>query len=154
MNLYFDAMKKLSSYTHAKNCTDITDLNDAINEIQEAIILYQKQKKKVPTFFYIRLSKLKNKIAKLKTKSAITMQVNISFDLDTDTIREAIRHCVKYNIKVTKRSITEVIKTSVKRRGLDLISFPEYWGNEDVIINEEHLEKVLFSLKLDFGLTD
>jgi len=58
-------MKKLSAYTHARYCSDATDLRDGIAEIYEAIQRRQWQKKSVPYYFYIRLEKLQAKLNKL-----------------------------------------------------------------------------------------
>ena len=49
---------KLSPYTIASNCTDLTDIRDGINEIHEEMKRLVSEGKNVPSFFYSRLSKL------------------------------------------------------------------------------------------------
>ncbi|MBO7054850.1 MAG: hypothetical protein J6W37_05655 [Bacteroidales bacterium] len=60
--------RKLSPYTIASNCTDITDCNDGIDEIFEAFDRYDGQHKKRPLYLYNRLEKLKAKRDKCSLK--------------------------------------------------------------------------------------
>lgn len=60
--------RKLSPYTIASNCTDITDCNDGIDEIFEAFDRYDGQHKKRPLYLYSRLEKLKAKRDKCSLK--------------------------------------------------------------------------------------
>ena len=46
---------RLSPYTIASNCTDLTDIRDGINEIQDEIKRLVSENKDVPNFFYSRL---------------------------------------------------------------------------------------------------
>lgn len=43
---------KLSPYTIASNCTDLTDIRDGINEIQDEIKRLVSEGENVPSFFY------------------------------------------------------------------------------------------------------
>ena len=43
---------KLSPYTIASNCTDLTDIRDGINEIQDEMKRLVSEGKNVPSFFY------------------------------------------------------------------------------------------------------
>jgi hypothetical protein len=60
-------MKQLSAYTIARYCTDTTDVMYGIEEIREKISQRNKANRRVPYYFYTRLSKLKIKLKKLKT---------------------------------------------------------------------------------------
>lgn len=51
-------MKKLSAYTIAKNCTDLTDVLAGIEELNQYFRQCDNQKKKIPVSAYIRLFKL------------------------------------------------------------------------------------------------
>ena len=55
---------KLSAYTIAKNCSDITDVKDGMTEIRE----YLDRTKKPCNTAYIRLYKLSEKLKKLESK--------------------------------------------------------------------------------------
>lgn len=59
---------KLSSYTIAANCTDITDLKDGIEEVRATICKYREEGKLIPSYFYVRLSKLEKKLIKFQKK--------------------------------------------------------------------------------------
>ena len=43
-------MKKLSAYTVASNCTDLTDIRDGIAEIHEAMKACVESGKRIPSF--------------------------------------------------------------------------------------------------------
>ena len=57
--------KILSAYTVARYCCDITDVEFGIDEIQEQIEARNRANKKIPLYFYSRLSKLEGKLNKL-----------------------------------------------------------------------------------------
>jgi hypothetical protein len=57
--------KILSIYTIARYCSDITDVTFGIDEIREKIIESYRTNKKCPSYFYIRLSRLEEKLTKL-----------------------------------------------------------------------------------------
>lgn len=54
-------MKKLSAYTVASNCTDLTDIRDGIAEIHEAMKACVESGKHIPSFYVSRLAKLETK---------------------------------------------------------------------------------------------
>ncbi len=58
--------RKQSNYTIAKYCSDINDCEAGIHEIRQNILYYELFNKKVPTTFYLRLSKLINKLSEFK----------------------------------------------------------------------------------------
>lgn len=62
----------ISPYTIASNCTDLTDIRDGINEIQDEMKRLVSEGKNVPSFFYSRLSKLQDKRKKLNRKTRFT----------------------------------------------------------------------------------
>lgn len=57
---------KLSTYTVAANCTDLTDIQSGIDDINAAMKRYGDKGSKVPYFYYNRLKKLNDKLAKLE----------------------------------------------------------------------------------------
>jgi hypothetical protein len=59
----------LSAYTIAKNCTDLSDVNVGIEEINTYFKYCEKLGKKPTKISYIRFSKLLNKRDKLLMKS-------------------------------------------------------------------------------------
>ena len=65
---HIDMKTKLSPYTIASNCTDLTDIRDGINEIQDEMKRLVSEGKNVPSFFYSRLSKLQTKRKKFEQK--------------------------------------------------------------------------------------
>ena len=60
---------KLSPYTIASNCTDLTDIRDGINEIQDEMKRLVSEGKDIPSFFYSRILKLQSKRKKCKQKN-------------------------------------------------------------------------------------
>ena len=58
---------KISAYTIANNCTDTTDCKAGIKEIRNEIRIIEAKNGKVPMFYYTRLGKLKDKLAKYKS---------------------------------------------------------------------------------------
>jgi hypothetical protein len=62
-------MKLLSDYTIARYCTDIVDIIYGIDEIEEKISQRHRVNKRVPYYFYTRLSKLKEKLKKIMIKN-------------------------------------------------------------------------------------
>lgn len=77
-------IRKLSPYTIASNCTDLTDIRDGINEIQDEMKRLVSEGKNVPSFFYSRLSKLQTKRKKFEQKNHIHMNVTIRFFIDEE----------------------------------------------------------------------
>ncbi len=62
-------MRKLSAYTIAKNCSDIDDVHNGLEELRDYFTLCDKEGKKPTNSSYIRLSKLKEKEEKFFIKS-------------------------------------------------------------------------------------
>ncbi len=62
-------MKKLSSQTIAKNCTDLRDIYCGISEIEGAINIMRDTGVNVPLYFYTRINKLKEKRRRLITEA-------------------------------------------------------------------------------------
>jgi len=54
----------LSPYTKESNCTDLADVECGINEIRNSVKALEAAGKKVPSYYYIRLSKLQIKKTK------------------------------------------------------------------------------------------
>lgn len=98
---HIDMKTKLSPYTIASNCTDLTDIRDGINEIQDEMKRLVSEGKDVPSFFYSRLSKLQTKRKKYEQKNQIHMNVTIRFFIDEETLTMAIRHCLYFKIEPT-----------------------------------------------------
>ena len=90
---------KLSPYTIASNCTDLTDIRDGINEIQDEMKRLVSEGKNVPSFFYSRLSKLQAKRKKFEQKNQVHMNVTIRFFIDEETLTWAVRHCLHFQIE-------------------------------------------------------
>lgn len=61
--------KVRSPYTIASNCTDLTDIRDGINEIQDEMKRLVSEGKDIPSFFYSRILKLQSKRKKCKQKN-------------------------------------------------------------------------------------
>ena len=66
-------MKKLSAYTVASNCTDLTDIRDGLAEIHEAMKDCIESGKHIPLFYVSRLAKLETKKKKLEKRTQIYM---------------------------------------------------------------------------------
>lgn len=58
--------RKLSAYTIAENCSDITDLKDGIKEVKKYLDDCSKEGRVPPPSAYIRLHKLVQKLEKLE----------------------------------------------------------------------------------------
>ncbi|PXV58394.1 hypothetical protein CLV62_1493 [Dysgonomonas alginatilytica] len=61
-------MRKLSTYTHARYCTDEVDLLAGLGEVEEAMEHFRRIDKRIPNYFYVRRSKLKEKLMIVVTK--------------------------------------------------------------------------------------
>ena len=101
---------KLSPYTIASNCTDLTDIRDGINEIQEEMKRLVSEGKNVPSFFYSRLSKLQTKRKKFEQKNQIHMNVTIRFFIDEETLTMAVRHCLYFQIEPSFPNVKKAIR--------------------------------------------
>lgn len=61
-------MKKLSTYTHAKYCTDEADILAGLTEIRKTIEYRKRMNKTIPSYYYSRKNKLKEKLKPIVTK--------------------------------------------------------------------------------------
>lgn len=145
-------MPQLSNYTIATNCTDITDLKDAIKEIQDAVQLYTQQGRKAPSFFFVRLHKLEDKLKKKQAESLVRLSVTTRFAVDLTTLEKAIKHCLYFHIPPDKKNIIETIKNTVKHRGSQILDFPEEWGDDLNSVNETEFLKALQDVRQQFNL--
>lgn len=149
---HFDMKIKLSPYTIASNCTDLTDIRDGINEIHEEMKRLVSEGKNVPSFFYSRLSKLQAKRKKFEQKNQIHMNVTIRFFIDEETLTMAVRHCLHFQIEPSFPNVKKAIRSAVLNNGKSLLDFPELWGEDLMQVNDGEVEKVFQTLKSDFGL--
>ena len=74
-------MKTLTAYTHAKYCTDITDLNCGIQEVKDAISERTQKDIKIPHFFFVRLKKLETKLSKMQKYKLPQKNINHFFGI-------------------------------------------------------------------------
>lgn len=149
---HIDMKTKLSPYTIASNCTDLTDIRDGINEIQDEIKRLVSEGKNVPSFFYSRLSKLQAKRKKFEQKNQIHMNVTIRFFIDEETLAMAVRHCLHFQIEPSFPNVKKAIRNAVLNNGKSIIDFPEAWGEELMNIKIDDVVKVVSNLKPFFGL--
>ena len=149
---HFDMKIKLSPYTIASNCTDLTDIRDCINEIQDEMKRLVSEGKNVPSFFYSRLSKLQAKRKKIEQKNQVHMNVTIRFFIDEETLTWAVRHCLHFQIEPSFPNVKKAIRNAVLNNGKSIIDFPEYWGDDLLDVNQADVEKALGLLKSAFGL--
>lgn len=143
---------KLSPYTIASNCTDLTDIRDGINEIQEEMKRLVSEGKNVPSFFYSRLSKLQAKRKKFEQKNQIHMNVTIRFFIDEETLTMAVRHCLYFQIEPSFPNVKKAIRNAVLNNGKSIIDFPEAWGDDLMDIENEKVNEVLKKIRTQFGL--
>jgi hypothetical protein len=147
-----DADMKLSPYTIASNCTDLTDIRDGINEIQDEMKRLVSGGKDVPSFFYSRLSRLQAKRKKYEQKNLVRMNVTIRFFIDEETLKMAVRHCLHFKIEPSFPNVKKAIRNAVLNNGKSIIDFPESWGDDLMDVNSVEADKVLKLLKPAFGL--
>lgn len=143
---------KLSPYTIASNCTDLTDIRDGINEIQDKMKRLVSEGKDVPSFFYSRLSKLQSKRKKYEQKNQVHMNVTIRFFIDEETLTMAVRHCLYFQIEPSFPNVKKAIRNAVLNNGKSMIDFPESWGEDIMEVNQVEVDKALIRLKPAFGL--
>ena len=143
---------KLSPYTIASNCTDLTDIRDGINEIQDKMKRLVSEGKDVPSFFYFRLSKLQSKRKKYEQKNQVHMNVTIRFFIDEETLTMAVRHCLYFQIEPSFPNVKKAIRNAVLNNGKSMIDFPESWGEDIMEVNQVEVDKALIRLKPAFGL--
>ena len=143
---------KLSPYTIASNCTDLTDIRDGINEIQDKMKRLVSEGKDVPSFFYSRLSKLQSKRKKYEQKNQVHMNVTIRFFIDEETLTMAVRHCLYFQIEPSFPNVKKAIRNAVLNNGKSMIDFPESWGEDIMEVNQVEVDKALIRLKPAFGI--
>ena len=134
---------ELSPYTIASNCTDLNDIRDGINEIQDEIKRLVSEGKNVPSFFYSRLSKLQTKSKKCEQKNQIHMNVTIRFFIDEETLTMAVRHGLHVQIEPSFPNVKKAIRNAVLNNGKSIIDFPESWGDDLMDVNQVEVDKVL-----------
>lgn len=149
---HIDMKTKLSPYTIASNCTDLTDIRDGINEIQDEMKRLVSEGKDVPSFFYSRLSKLQAKRKKYEQKTQIHMNVSIRFFIDEETLTMAVRHCLFFKVEPTFPNVKKAIRLAVMNNGKSIIDFPESWGDDLIDVEKTEVDKTLKLLKPAFGL--
>ena len=93
-------MKPLSAYTIAKNCTDITDVTYGVDEIKEAVQRRLKSGKRVPSYYYIRLFHLKNKLVKFEHKERINTNRKTISELSQSKIVELSSKLAEHDLMV------------------------------------------------------
>lgn len=143
---------RLFPYTIASNCTDLTDIRDGINEIQDEIKRLVSENKDVPNFFYSRLSKLQAKRMKYEQKNQVHMNVTVRFFVDEETLTMAIRHCLYFSIEPTFPNVKKAIRNAVLNNGKSIIDFPESWGDDLMVVSRSEVDRVLKQLRPMFGL--
>ena len=142
---------KLSPYTIASNCTDLTDIRDGINEIHEEMKRLVSEGKNVPSFFYSRLSKLQAKRKKFEQKNQIHMNVTIRFFIDEETLTMAARHCLHFQIEPSFPNVKKVIRNAVLNNGKSILDFPEAWGDDLMDVENEKVNEALRKIRTQFG---
>lgn len=145
-------MPQLSSYTIATNCTDITDLKDAIEEIKDAVQIYTQQGKKVPSYFFVRLHKLEDKLKKKQKENLLRLSVTTRFVVDLTTLEKAIKHCLYFHISPNKKNVIETIKNTVKHKGNQILDSPEKWDDDLNSVDETEFRKALQNIRQEFNL--
>lgn len=149
---HIDMKTKLSPYTIASNCTDLTDIRDGINEIQGEMKRLVSEGTNVPSFFYSRLSKLQTKRKKIEQKNQIHMNVTIRFFIDEETLTMAVCHCLHFQIEPSFPNVKKAIRNAVLNNGRSIIDFPESWGDDLMDIENEKVNEVLKKIRTQFGL--
>ena len=72
------------------------------------------------------------------------MRVIISFKLDDITLESGIRWCLYQGIKPNKKNVKTAIISNIKTGGSNLITFPEYWGDNVQMYDypQEKIDKI------------
>lgn len=149
---HIDMKVRLSPYTIASNCTDLTDICDGINEIQDEMKRLVSEGKNVPSFFYSRLAKLQTKRKKFEQKNQIHMNVTIRFFIDEEALTMAVRHCLHFQIEPSFPNVKKTIRNAVLNNGKSIIDFPESWGDDLMDVDQVEVDKVFKLLKSSFSL--
>lgn len=143
-------MKKLSAYTVASNCTDLTDIRDGLAEIHEAM---KHRIRETYSFIYVsRLAKLETKKKKLEKRTQIYMTVTIRFFIDDETLTMAVRHCLFFKLEPTRQNVMKAIRGAVLNNGRSILDFPEAWGEDLMDVSSADVENIVKKLRPSFGL--
>ena len=67
------------------------------------------------------------------------VNVNIKFRIDEATLECAIKSLLLAGEKPTKNKIVRLIKDSVYNRGISMIYFPEFWGDDVNDFDDDNL---------------
>ncbi|WP_165026734.1 hypothetical protein [Dysgonomonas sp. ZJ279] len=120
-------MKKLSAYTIASNCTDLTDVCDGIIEIREALAECRRIMKRRPNYYIQREIKLKKKLLKIMSLTQFFTDYQIEKLETIDKHQEMFR--LKYSElalhKNSKYNGTENNKDGLVATG-SLVSFSSF----------------------------
>lgn len=145
-------MKKLSAYTVASNCTDLTDIRDGLAEIHEAMKDCIESGKHISLFYVSRLAKLEAKKKKLEKRTQIYMTVTIRFFIDDATLTMAVRHCLFFKLEPTRQNVMKAIRGAVLNNGRSILDFPEAWGEDLMDVSSADVENAMKKLRSLFGL--
>ena len=145
-------MKKLSAYTVASKCTDLTDIRDGIAEIHEAMKTCVESGKHIPSFYASRLAKLETKKKKLEKRTQVHMTVTIRFFIDDDTLTMAVRHCLFFKLEPTRQNVMKAIRDAVLNNGRSILDFPEARGEYLMDVSFFDVENAMKKLRSSFGL--
>ena len=66
----------------------------------------------------------------MKNDNKKIKKVIIKFKLDFKTIEGAVRDCLSNGKKPTISNVKRTIDSKVYSRGMSIIDFPEYWGDD------------------------
>ena len=119
---------KLSAYTIASNCTDLTDAKDGFYEIDEAEKKYKKLGKKIPAFWKIRQSKLVDRIKFFEKKQGLSFPeiINDAWFPKYKQFKSKPKEAIKHLLKVKKGDCLNAFYR-------DDIGFIDLvWGSNDI----------------------
>ena len=73
------------------------------------------------------------------------MKVTINFKIDRETLEMAIRHCLYYKTKISKKNLVETIKNEVYQKGIGVVNFSEFWGDDllELDVDDEIIETMI-----------
>ena len=73
------------------------------------------------------------------------MKVTINFKIDREILEMAIRHCLYYKTKISKKNLVETIKSEIYQKGVTVINFSEFWGDDllDLDVDDEIIETLV-----------
>lgn len=58
------------------------------------------------------------------------MKITLSFTVDKDLLEIAIKSCF-YEGKVPNlKNVREIIKSTIRQKGMEAVTFPELWGDD------------------------